>query len=82
MSIDELAVLDGGKCILQLRGVRPFLSDKYDITKHPNYKYLSDSDPSNSFRIEEFLSTRLKLKPNDLYDVYYFKPEDETAAAN
>jgi len=82
MSIDELAVLDGGKCILQLRGVRPFLSDKYDITKHPNYKYLSDADPSNSFRIEEFLSTRLKLKPNDLYDVYYVKPEDETAAAN
>ena len=81
MSIDELAVLDGGKCILQLRGVRPFLSDKYDITKHPNYKYLSDADPSNSFRIEEFLSTRLKLKPNDLYDVYYVKSEDETSAA-
>ncbi|NCC86030.1 MAG: type IV secretory system conjugative DNA transfer family protein, partial [Clostridia bacterium] len=52
MSIDELAVLDGGKCILQLRGVRPFLSDKYDITKHPNYKYLSDAEPYNSFRIE------------------------------
>jgi type IV secretion system protein VirD4 len=82
MSIDELAVLDGGKCILQLRGVRPFLSEKYDITKHPNYKYLSDADPANKFRIEEFLSTRLKLKPNDIYDVYYVKPEDETAAAN
>lgn len=81
MSIDELAVLDGGKCILQLRGVRPFLSDKYDITKHPNYKYLSDANPANTFRIEEFLSTRLKLKPNDLYDVYYVKSEDETAAA-
>ena len=80
MSIDELAVLDGGKCILQLRGVRPFLSDKYDITKHPNYKYLSDADLGNTFRIEDFLSTRLKLKPNDLYDVYYVKPEDETAA--
>ena len=50
MSIDELAVLDGGKCILQLRGVRPFLSNKYDITKHPNYKYLSDADPRNAFK--------------------------------
>lgn len=80
MSIDELAVLDGGKCILQLRGVRPFLSDKYDITKHPNYKFLSDADLANTFRIEEFLSTRLKLKSNDIYDVYYVKPEDETAA--
>ena len=59
MSIDELAVLDGGKCILQLRGVRPFLSNKYDITKHPNYRYLSDADPRNAFNIEKYLSTRL-----------------------
>ena len=70
MSQDELAVMDGGKCILQLRGVRPFLSDKYDITKHPNFKYTADADPKNAFDIEEFLSTRLKLKPNEVYDVY------------
>ena len=69
-SVDELAVLDGGKCILQLRGVRPFLSDKYDITKHPNYKYLSDADEKNTFDIEKFLSTKLKTKPNDTFDVY------------
>lgn len=59
-SIDELAVLDGGKCILQLRGVRPFLSDKYDLTQHPNYKYTSDCDKKNEFDIEKFLSRRLK----------------------
>jgi len=69
-TVDELAVLDGGKCILQLRGVRPFLSDKYDITKHPNYKYLSDADEKNTFNIEKFLSTKLKTKPNDTFDVY------------
>ena len=69
-SVDELAVLDGGKCILQLRGVRPFLSDKYDITKHPNYKYLSEYDPKNNFDIEKFLSTRLKTKPEDTFDTY------------
>ena len=67
MSMDELAVLDGGKCILQLRGVRPFLSDKYDITKHPNYRYLSDADPSNAFDIEQFLSARLEPKPDDTF---------------
>lgn len=69
-SVDELAVLDGGKCILQLRGVRPFKSDKYDITQHPNYKYLSDANPKNNFDIEKFLSTRLKTKPNDTFDTY------------
>ena len=69
-SVDELSVLDGGKCILQLRGVRPFLSDKYDITKHPNYKYLSDYDSRNNFDIEKFLSTRLKTKANDTYNTY------------
>ena len=62
MSQDELAVMDGGKCILQLRGVRPFLSEKFDITKHPNYKYLSDYDKKNAFDIERFLSARLKLR--------------------
>ncbi len=69
-SVDELAVLDGCKCILQLRGVRPFLSDKYDITKHPNYKYLSDYDPRNAFDIEKFLSAKLKLKPDEVFDAY------------
>ena len=69
MSQDELAVLNGGKCILQLRGVRPFLSDKYDITKHPNYKYLSDANPKNAFDIEKFLSTKLKLKPEEEFEV-------------
>ena len=68
-SIDELAVLDGGKCILQLRGVRPFLSDKYDLTQHPNYKYTSDCDKKNEFDIEKFLSRRLKLKAGDEYVV-------------
>ena len=70
MSQDELAVMDGGKCILQLRGVRPFLSDKYDITQHPNYKYTADADPKNAFSIEDFLLARLKLKPNQVCDVY------------
>lgn len=69
-SIDELAVLDGGKCILQLRGVRPFLSDKYDITQHPNYKYLSDYDKRNEFNIEKFLSTKLNPKPDEAYEVF------------
>ena len=68
-SVDELAVLDGGKCILQLRGVRPFLSDKYDLTQHPNYKYTSDYDKKNEFNIEQFLSRRLKLKANDEFVV-------------
>ena len=70
MSQDELAVMDGGKCILQLRGVRPFLSDKYDITQHPNYKYTADADPKNAFDIEGYLKARLKLKTNQVCDVY------------
>ncbi len=70
MSQDELAVMDGGKCIHQLRGVRPFLSDKYDITKHPNFKYTADADDKNAFDIEAFLAARLKLKPNEVCDVY------------
>ena len=69
-TIDELAVMDGGKCILQLRGVRPFLSDKYDITKHPNYKYLSDANPRNAFDIEKYLSTRLVPKADEVYEVF------------
>ena len=77
MSVDDLATLDGGKCILQLRGLRPFLSDKYDITKHPNYKYLSDADPKNTFDVEKYMSHRLKLKAGEEYDVYEI---DEEAA--
>ena len=69
MSRDELAVMDGGKCILQLRGVRPFLSNKYDLTQHPNYKLTGDYDKKNLFDIEKFLDRRLKLKPSDVYNV-------------
>jgi len=68
-SVDELAVLDGGKCILQLRGVRPFKSDKYDLTQHPNYKLTAGADKKNTFSIETFLDHRLKLKPGDKYEV-------------
>lgn len=81
MSMDELAVMDGGKCILQLRGVRPFLSDKYDITQHPNYKYLSDFDKRNTFNIEKYLSTKLKLKPDEIFDVYEIDLTDEPETA-
>ena len=71
MSIDELAVMDGGKCIVQVRGVRPFLSDKYDLTQHPNYKLTADYDRRNWFDIERFLRRRknLILRPDDKYDV-------------
>ena len=69
-TIDELAVLDGGKCILQLRGVRLFLSDKYAITRHPNYKYLSDANPRNAFDIEKYLSTKLVPKADEVYEVF------------
>ena len=68
MTIDELAVLDGAKCILQLRGVRPFLSDKYDLTQHPNYKLTSNYDKKNTFNIEEFLNRKLKLNKDEVYD--------------
>lgn len=77
MTVDELAVMDGNKCILQVRGVRPFFSSKYDITKHPNYKYLADYNDKNTFNIEKYLSTRLKLKPDDVYEVYEFDIADE-----
>ena len=69
LSRDELAVLDGGKCILQLRGVRPFLSDKYDLTQHPNYKLTSDCDPKNTFDIEKYLNRKEKINPNDEFVV-------------
>ena len=80
-TIDELAVLDGGKCILQLRGVRPFMSNKYDITKHPNYRYLSDANPKNNFDIEKYLSTQLKTKPDEVYQVYEVDTSDVSATA-
>ena len=70
MSMDELAVMPGDRCILQLRGVRPFYSKKYDITKHPNYKYLSDYDKRNTFSIEDFLAARLKLRAEEEYEVF------------
>ena len=69
LSRDELAVLDGGKCILQLRGVRPFLSDKYDLTQHPNYKLTSDCDPKNTFDIEKYLNRKTKIHPGDEFIV-------------
>lgn len=69
MSVDEIAVMDGAKCILQIRGERPFFSNKYDITKHKNYKYLADFKARNIFDVEQFLSARLKLKPADEYEV-------------
>ena len=81
MSVDELAVMDGGKCLLQIRGVRPFLSRKYDITRHPNYKYLSDYAPKNAFDIEKFLSTRLPVRPGELYRNYEVTAEDLEAPA-
>jgi len=82
MSIDELGVLDGGKCILQIRGVRPFLSKKYDITQHPNYKYLSDYDKRNEFSIEKFLSTKLTPKEDEVYDTYEVDVSEQTPAAS
>ena len=68
-TMDELAVLDGGKCILQLRGVRPFLSDKYDLTQHPNYKYTSDYDKRNTFDIEKFLNHKMRLRKGEVFTV-------------
>ena len=82
MSVDELAVLDGGKCILQLRGVRPFLSDKYDITKHPNYKLTADFDERNTFDVQQYLQHRLKLKGNEVCNVYQVDMSDEVAPQN
>ena len=75
MSIDELAVMDGSKCIVQVRGVRPFLSDKYDLTKHPKYYLTADADKKNWFDIEKFLSHKVKLKPDDVYEVIEMSEE-------
>ena len=76
LTVDELEVLDGGKCILQLRGVRPFLSSKYDIIKHPHYKYLSDADPKNAFDVERFIRRRMKVKADTVTDVYEVDAEE------
>ena len=82
MTQDEIAVMDGGKCILQLRGVRPFFSDKYDITKHPNYKYLSDADKKNAFDIERYMKRQpVAIKPDEAFDIYEIDLPDEGAAA-
>ena len=79
MTQDELAVMDGGKCIFMLRGVRPFLSDKYDLTRHPDYKYTADADKRNTFDVEKYMSCRLKLKADEEYDVYEIdETDDET----
>ena len=76
LTVDELEVMDGGKCILQLRGVRPFLSSKYDITKHPHYKYLSDADPKNAFDVERFIRRKMKVKADTVTDVYEVDAEE------
>ena len=76
MTEDEIAVMDGGKCILQLRGVRPFFSDKFDITKHPKYKYLSDADPKNAFDMEKHLRRPAIVKPDEVFDYYEIDAAD------
>jgi len=77
MSVDELSVMDGSKCILQLRGGRPFFSDKFDITKHKNYRYLSDANPKNAFNIGKHINRRPKVKPHDIYEVFEYAHPDE-----
>lgn len=82
MSMDELSVLDGSKCILQLRGVRPFLSNKYDLTKHPKFGLTSDADEKNLFDVEKFLSHKLRIKPDDTVEVYDCDETEETTEDN
>jgi type IV secretion system protein VirD4 len=76
MSIDELAVLDGGKCILQLRGERPFLSDKFDITKHNNYKHLSDFNEKNAFNIGRHVNRKLNVNPDEVFSIHEYEPPE------
>ena len=79
MSQDEIAVMDGAKCILQLRGVRPFFSDKYDLTKHPRYKYLSDADKKNVFDVERYMKRRPAIvKPDEPFDMYELSAKELT----
>ena len=87
MSQDEIAVMDGGRCILQVRGVRPFLSDKYDITRHPRYKYLSDADPKNIIDVDRFLTAMRRRRPrvvsqDEVFDLYEIDLSDEDVAAD
>jgi type IV secretion system protein VirD4 len=80
MTVDELTTMDGNKCILQLRGLRPFFSPKYDLRKHPNYRHTAEADKKNAFDAAELFSTKLKAKPNDLFTVYQADAvEDEVA---
>ena len=86
MSEDEIAIMDGGRCILQLRGVRPFFSEKFDITKHPHYKYLADADKKNTFDVDRFLSTLRRKRQqvvaqDEPFDLYEIDLSDEDAAA-
>src|SRR5699024_11564827 len=86
MTQDEIAVMDGGKCILQVRGVRPFFSDKYDITKHPRYKYLSDADKKNTFDVDRYLSSMRRKKKRvvseaETFELYDIDLSDEDMAA-
>ena len=81
MTIDELTTMDGSKCILQLRGLRPFLSPKYDLKKHPNYKHTAEADKRNSFDISSLINRRMKVKPDEIYTVYEVDAPGEDAAA-
>lgn len=81
MTIDELTTMDGSKCILQLRGLRPFLSPKYDLKKHPNYKYTAEADKRNSFDISSLINRRMKVKPDEIYTVYEVDAPEEDATA-
>jgi len=86
MSQDEIATMDGGKCILQVRGVRPFFSEKYDITKHPRYKYLSDADKKNTFEVDRYLSSMRRRKKRvvseaETFELYDIDLSDEDMAA-
>lgn len=87
MSQDEIAVMDGGKCILQVRGVRPFFSEKYDITRHPQYKYLSDADKKNAFDVDGYLAAmrrrqRQVVTQEEVFDFYEIDLEEETGEAD
>ena len=79
MTIDELTTMDGNKCILQLRGLRPFLSPKYNLKKHPNFKYTAEADKNNAFDVAGFINTKLKTSPNDIFTVYHADIPDESS---
>ena len=76
--MDEITTMDGNKCILQLRGLRPFFSPKYDLKKHPNYKHTAEANKNNAFDAAELINTKLKVKPNDLFKVYEAEAVEET----